>query len=204
MDDMPVFVHLTSHRNIASIRRGGLGLVKRRSRPRGVYALPVTPNFHVSHQWLRELRRDGGGTIVGIYFRIPDGETVEVGHYDSVHREMSAAEAAALILEAAGRDPAAARATDGSSKAVQRKQALPSSPEGFEVVIPRRIAPSEILRVKALPQVLGWRHRPGAHGTPPCVCMCCERGRYGIRKLLRAVEAQEAAGRAPKPVVFGR
>jgi hypothetical protein len=201
---MPVFVHLTSHRNIAPIRRGGIGLIKRRSRPRGVYALPVTPDFYISHQWLRELRRGGGGTIVGIYFRIPDDETVEVGHYDSLHREMTAAEAAALMLEAQGRDPAAARAKDQASKAVQRRRDLPSSPEGFEVVIPRRIAPAEILRVKALPQVVGWRHRPGAHGTPPCVCMCCERGRYGVRKLLRAVEAEEAAGRVPRPRIFGR
>jgi hypothetical protein len=201
---MPVFVHLTSHRNVAAIRRGGIGLIKRRLRPRGVYALPVTPNFSISHQWLRELKRDGGGTIVGIYFRVPDGETVEVGHYDSLHCEMSAAEASALLREAERRDPAAARAADEKSKAVQRKRVLPSSPEGFEVVIPRRIAPSEILKVKALPQVVGWRHRPGANGTPPCVCMCCERGRYGIRKLLRAVETQEASGRQPKASVFGR
>ena len=71
---MPVFVHLTLHSNVASIRRGGIGLRKRRFRPRGVYAMPVTRNYYVSHQWLRELRRHGGGTIVAVYFRVPDDE----------------------------------------------------------------------------------------------------------------------------------
>ena len=201
---MPVFVHLTSHRNLASIRRGGLGLVKRRFRPRGVHAMPVTRNFYVSHQWVRELRRQGGGTIVAVYFRIPDDEPVEVGHYDSCHVPMSAAEAAALVSAAAERDPVQARAADRESKAVARGRSLPSSPEGFEVVVPRPIRSSEILRVKPVPQVSGWRYRPGAHGGPPCACLCCERGQYGIGRLLRAVEEDEAAGRTPKATLFGR
>lgn len=197
---MPVFVHLTPHRNLASIRRGGIAVRKRS----GVYALPVTRNFHVSHQWLRELRRSGGGTIVGVYFRVPDDEPVEVGHYDSVHLPMTAAEAVALLMAAEERDPAAERERDRASKAVQRGRRLPSSPEGYEVVIPRRIEPSEIIRVKALPQVVGWRYSPGANGRPPCACICCERGRYGVRKLLRAVEEAEAGGRPTKINLFGR
>lgn len=201
---MSVFVHLTSHSNVPSIRRGGIGLRKRRFRPRGVYAMPVTRNFYVSHQWLRELRRQGGGTIVAVYFRVPDDEPVEVGHFNSVHVSMTAAEAAALLLAAEGRDPAAERARDKQSKAVQRGRQLPSSPEGYEVVIPRRIEPGEIIRVKALPQVVGWRHRPGANGTPPCTCLCCARGEYGIRKLLRRVEEAEASDTPTKVVMFGR
>ena len=201
---MPVFVHLTLHSNVASIRRGGIGLRKRRFRPRGVYAMPVTRNFYVSHQWLRELRRHGGGTIVAVYFRVPDDEPVEVGHYDSLYVPMTAAESAALLLAAETRDPAAERVRDRQSKAVQRGARLPSSPEGFEVVIPRRIEPREIIRVKALPQVVGWRHRPGANGTPPCTCLCCARGEYGIRKLLRRVEEAEASDTPTKVVMFGR
>ena len=201
---MPVFVHLTSERNLPSIRREGIGLIKKMYRPRGVYALPVTDNFYLSHQWLRELRRAGGGTIVGVYFRLPRDEPVEVGHYTSLHLPMSAAEAVALMMEAGDRDPAAARAADSAAKAVQRGRALPSSPEGFEVIVPRRIAPKEIIRVKALPQLVGWRYRPGAHGQPPCACICCERGQYGVRKLLRAVEDAEASGRATKVNLFGR
>lgn len=201
---MPVFVHLTSHRNVASIRRGGLALVKRRCRPRGVYAMPVTRNFQVSHQWLRELRRHDGGTIVGIYFRVPDDEPVEVGHYNSLHVPMTAAQAAGLLLAAETRDPATERECDRASKAVQRQARLPSSPEGYEVIVPRRIEPSEIIRVKSLPQVVGWRYMPGANGRPPCTCLCCSSGTYGIRKLLRRVEEAEAGGRPTKAVVFGR
>lgn len=201
---MPVFVHLTSHRNVAAIRRGGIALVKRRLRPRGVYAMPVTRNFQVSHQWLREMKRHGGGTIVAIYFRVPDDEPVEVGHYNSLHRPMTAAEAAALMLDAETRDPVAERVRDKASRAVRRNAALPSSPEGYEVVIPRRIEPNEIIRVKSLPQVVGWRYMPGANGRPPCTCLCCERGSYGIRKLLRRVEEAEAGGRPTKVTMFGR
>ncbi|HEX9936134.1 MAG TPA: hypothetical protein VGB15_03400 [Longimicrobium sp.] len=201
---MPVFVHLTSHRNVAAIRRGGIGLIKRRLRPRGVYAMPVTRNFYVSHQWLRELKRQGGGTIVGVYFRVPDDEPVEVGHYNSLHATMPAAEAVALLMAAEDRDPAAERTRDRASKAVQRGRTLPSSPEGYEVIVPRRIEPSEIIRVKALPQVVGWRYMPGANGKPPCTCLCCARGQYGIRKLLRRVEEAEANDAPSKVVMFGR
>jgi hypothetical protein len=201
---MPVFVHLTSHRNLASIRRGGIGAIKKRLRTRGVYALPVTPNFQVSHQWLRELRRQGGGTIFGVYFRIPDGEPVEIGHYDSLHLPTTAAEAVALMMSAEEQDPGAARAADKASKAVREGRKLPASPEGFEVIVPRVIAPSEILRVKALPQVVGWRYRPGANGSKPCICMCCERGSYGVNKLLRRVEQADAEGRRPDFEIFGR
>jgi hypothetical protein len=198
---MPVFVHLTSHRNLPAIRRGGIGRTKR---SRGVYALPVTRNFYVSHQWLRELKRHGGGTIVGVYFRIPDDEMVEVGHYDRGRVPMTAAAAVALMMDAEQRDPAAARGRDQASKAVQRGRAMPSSPEGYEVLIPRAVERSEIVRVKVLPQVVGWRYRPRANGTRPCACLCCERGQPGIRKLLRAVEAAEAADRPTKATFFSR
>lgn len=198
---MPVFVHLTPHKNVPAIRRGGIAPGRH---TRGVYALPVTRNFQISHQWLRELRRDGGGTIMAVYFRIGDDEPVEVGHFSSRRVEMTANEAAALMLGAEQRDPTQARAADAASKAVKAGRVLPSSPEGYEVIIPRRIAASEILRVKVPPQVVGWRYRPGANGEAPCACICCERGRFGIRRLERAVEAAEAAGKTTKIRLFGR
>ncbi|HYF23766.1 MAG TPA: hypothetical protein VD929_10255 [Caulobacteraceae bacterium] len=198
---MTVFVHLTSHRNLPAIRRSG---IKPARRAEAIYALPVTRNFQIAHQWLRELKRDGAGEIFGVYFRLPGDEPVRVGHFGSAHVEMTAAEAVALMMQAETRDPSAAREEDRASKAVARGRRLPSSPEGFEVLVPRRIEPSEIVRVKALPQVVGWRYRPGANGAPPCACLCCERGRYGIGKLLRRVEENEAAGRADKATLFGR
>lgn len=198
---MAVFVHLTSHRNLPAIRRSGIGFVKkdgwRRDR---IYAMPVTHAFNIAHQWLRELRREGRGTIAGVYFRIPDELIVEVGHYNKPPVEMSAAQAVALMLAAERRDPAAARAADSGST----RRALPSSPEGYEVLIPRPVAKSEILRFKSLPQVTGWRYMPGANGSPPCGCICCEKGGWGVRRLERRVEADEAAGRMPKIRMSGR
>jgi hypothetical protein len=41
------------------------------------------------------------------------------------------------------------------------------SREGWEVIIPRRIAAKEIHRVRSLPQVVGWRYYPDAQGKPP-------------------------------------
>jgi len=201
---MPVFVHLTSERNLRSIRRNGIVPPKVRFGPRGVYALPVTRNFYVSHQWLRELRRWGRGTIVGVYFRLSAAEPVEVGHYNRGRVPMSAAEAAGLLFQAEARDPRRTRVDDEQSKAVRSGKVLPSSAEGYEVFIPRAILPSEILRVKALPQVVGWRYRPGSNGQPPCACICCERGHYGIGKLLRQVEAAEVLDRPTNVILFGR
>lgn len=201
---MPVFVHLTAERNLRSIRRGGIVPPKAPFGPRGVYALPVTRSFYVSHQWLRELRRWGRGTVMGVYFRLPGDEPVEVGHYDRGRVPMTAAEAAGLLFRTEARDSRRAREEDERSRAVRSGRALPSSPEGYEVFIPRTILPSEILRVKALPQVVGWRYRPGSNGQPPCACICCERGQYGIRKLLGRVEEAEALDRPTKVILFGR
>ena len=201
---MPVFVHLTPERNLASIRRRGIAPDRGVSRSRSVYALPVTRSFQVSHQWLRELRRRGSGMIFGVYFRLPDDHPVRVGHYNRGLVDMTAAEAVALLMAAEQRDAVRSRAADQDSKAVRDGRELPSSPEGYEVVVAGAIPPSQILRIKALPQVVGWRYRPGAHGTPPCACICCERGSVGIGRLLRRVEEDEAAGRRPKATLFGR
>jgi hypothetical protein len=201
---MPVFVHLTAERNLRSIRRRGIAAARDAAGVPGVYAMPVTRNFYISHQWLRELRRGGSGPVFGVYFRVPKDERVRVGHYGRGHVEMAAAEAVALLMEAERRDPARARLQDERSRAVQRGRALPSSPEGFEVVVARPIAPSELLRIRALPQVVGWRYRPGSHDAPPCACICCEKGNYGIRKLERAVEEAEARGRPTRVTLLGR
>src|SRR5215475_6088930 len=131
---MPMFVHLTQEKNIKAILRNGISRLRQQAgRPHGVYAMPVTRNFFVSHQWLRELKRRGPGTVAGVYFRIPDEETVWVGHYNQSHQQMTAAAAAELM--------------SGSENL-----------EGYEVVIPRRIGKTEIHRTRILPQVVGWRY----------------------------------------------
>jgi hypothetical protein len=135
---------------------------------------------------------------------LPDGEPVTVGHYNSPHVPMTAAEAVALMMRAEQREPAEARRRDAASGGVHDSP-LPSSPEGYEVIVPRRVRVSELLRFRALPQVVGWRYQPGAHGTAPCTCLCCGgKGQYGVRKLLAAVEEAEATGKPTKVAVFGR
>jgi hypothetical protein len=158
---MAMFVHLAPQSRVARIRKNGIGRLRRGAgtTPGGIFAMPVTRNFYISHQWLRELKRYGrGSSIVGVYFRIDDRELVWVGHYHHAHRCMTAAEAVAEILA--------------------------GDKEGWEVIISRRIEPQEIHRVRSLPQVLGWRYYPGAKGSPPkCTCQFCVRGDYGARRL---------------------
>jgi hypothetical protein len=155
-----MFVHLALESRVALIRRNGIRRLRRPSGnfPGGVFAVPVTRSFHLSHQWLRELRRRNAGPIAGVYFRIPDEERIWVGHYGRAHRWMTAVEAVAEFMKAESR-------------------------EGWEVVIPRRIDASEIHRTRSLPQVVGWRYHPGAHGTRPCGCDFCQRGEYGAKRL---------------------
>ena len=155
---MAMFVHLTPEKNLKAILRSGITALRKKPRHRlpawgpfehgGVYATPVTRNFYVSHQWLRELKRGGQRTVCAVYFRIPDYEWVWVGHYNQNHRVMPAAEAAALMTSS-------------------------ESWEGYEVIIPRKVLRSEIHRTRQLPQVIGWRYMPGAHKLSTCMCIVC-------------------------------
>ena len=156
---MPTFVHVTSEDNARTARRGGIRTAKTNRQPaRGIFAMPVTPNFQISHQWVREMKRFRRGMVVGIYFRIPDAEMVWVGRYNEQHQEMTAAQAAAQIMSE-------------------------TTMTGVEVIIPRRIIPAEIIRIRRLPQLVGWRHYPDAHGKRPWACECCQKGQYGSRKI---------------------
>jgi hypothetical protein len=164
---MPMFVHLAPESRLKMIQRNGIGRLRKTSgnRPAGIFAMPVTRNFYVSHQWLRELKRKGQGPIFGVYFRIPDVETVYIGHYNRRHRGMTAKEAVAEFMTSESR-------------------------EGWEVVIPRRIAAKEVRRIQALPQVMGWRYFPGAKGSRPfCTCKFCTRSKYGAARLRARLES---------------
>jgi hypothetical protein len=108
----------------------------------------VTPNYAISHQWLRELKRWGVKTLVAVVFRIDDNEIVFARHYSGIPRGMSAAAAVGVIL---------------------------SHPEplGYEVMIPRRIKPTEIIAVRHVAQKLGWRAIPGIQKAMICPCPVC-------------------------------
>ena len=159
---MAMFVHFAPESSVDQIRRRGIARSRRESPngcPAGTFAVPVTRDFYLSHQWLRELKRRGGRTLAAVYFRIPDDELVWVGHYNHAHQPMTAAEVVAVFMAAENR-------------------------EGWEVVVPRRIEAMEIHRTKVLPQILWWRYFPGAKGQPPfCPCAYCTRGDFGARRL---------------------
>src|SRR5215471_1721914 len=143
---MAMFVHLTPEKYCTRILRNGISrLRKKAGLPAGIFAMPVTRNFYVSHQWLRELKRQGQGPIAAVYFRIADDTLVWIGHYNQPHQKITAAAALALI--------------DG-----QRNS------EGYEVIVPGSISRSQVHRIKRLPQLIGWRYYPGAHGQKPCGC----------------------------------
>ncbi|WP_326687109.1 MULTISPECIES: HEAT repeat domain-containing protein [unclassified Streptomyces] len=162
---MAMFVHLTSAANAPRIRRSGIRAVSRgQGEARGVYCFPVLPSYTLTHQWLRELARSGSrGGLVAVHVRLDDAQRVLVGSYSDRARGTQTGITAA--------------------EAVRRIAAL-EDPRGWEVFVPRAIRPREVHRVRAAPQVAGWRYWPKAHGVRPCTCFGCRvRGEYGARRL---------------------
>jgi hypothetical protein len=171
---MPHLVHITPQRNAARLLRAG---VAARSRgwdgDRGVYTMAVLPDFTLTHQWVRELRRWQPGVLVAADLRIPDGEPVTVGRYGREPSRLTAAEAAGHLRGLA-------------------------DPRGYEIFVPRSITPSEVRRIRPLPQGVGWRHVPGAHGRRPCTCpMCLQAGTPGSARVRRRFS--DAGPPTPKP-----
>ena len=160
---MTLLVHLTSATNAAAIRRSGLRIPRTSRAKQGIFAFPVVPNFVATHQWLRELKRRGAKTICGVYFRVPDSEPILFGHYRNASVKIPAAEAAGIIR----RDP---------------------NPLGYECVITRAVPPKAIIRIRSLPQLIGWRYYPEAKGRKPCGCPSCQRGDIKSRRIREAFE----------------
>ncbi|MFI9407347.1 HEAT repeat domain-containing protein [Nocardia sp. NPDC052316] len=160
---MALLVHLTPEKNARRIRRAGITTP---GFARGVFCMPVLPSYVLSHQWLRELRRGGQRLFIAVHFRIPDDETVLVGHYSAAGTEMTAAEAVSLIMHA-------------------------EDARGYQIVIPRSIAPTELHRVRHVRQVTGWRYHPDAHGRRPCACPAClGRGEFKSADLRRRLSPE--------------
>ncbi|WP_026341614.1 hypothetical protein [Actinomadura atramentaria] len=173
---MATFVHLTPAANAPGIRRSGIRAA--RSGARGVYCFPVLPSYTLTHQWLRELARFGHrGPMTAVHLRLDDAEPVLVGHYGDRPR------------------------ADTAAGAVRRIAAL-ADPRGWEVFVPRAVAAREVRAVRAVPQGVGWRYRPDAHGRRPCTCFGCrERGGYGARRLRERLP-HPVDGPAPPPRVL--
>lgn len=171
---MGMFVHLTSEDSAKRIARVGVrGQTiwtidpdhNRLAVDVGVYCLPVVPNFYTTHQWVRELKRTGKRTIVGVYFRIPRDVRVWVGKYNQPHELVGAGTAAARVMRA-------------------------ESPEGMEVILPRSVSAPEIHQIRELPQLLGWRYFPGSHQRGIfCRCESCNAGGIKARRIILADES---------------
>jgi hypothetical protein len=158
-----MLVHIAPESETGSIRRVGIRIGKYGT---GIYAMPVLKSFMVSHQWLRELKRGGGSrTLSAVHFRIPDDESVLMGHYNKEHVQLTAAQAAHAIMHA-------------------------EDPLGMQIIVPRAIARKEVHAIRSVPQVVGWRYFPGAHARKPCGCPSCQwRGAIKSRRLREAYEA---------------
>ncbi len=143
---MPVLVHLADEKEAERIRKNG---IKPGKDSRGVFFMPVLPAFYVSHQWLRELKRNGAKTYVGIYFKLNINELVYAGKYNQAHRHIPLGEAIKEIMEM-------------------------EDPLGYELIIDRKVEAKEITRIKTLPQNVGWRYFPASHSKKPlCDCPVC-------------------------------
>lgn len=164
---MAMFVHLTPEKNAKRIKRAGIKPTTwSRTLPDGVFAMPVTANFYISHQWLRELKSSGQRTLCGIYFRVPDDEPVYIDHFNANHSLTTAGDAVDLIMQQ-------------------------ESAEGYEVVIPRKITRKEIHKIRRLPQNLGWRYAPDSRSRPYCACpVCAQPGTVRSKIKNRKWEAQ--------------
>ena len=171
---MTTFVHIADERDAPSIIRSGLKLPRvvvpsLGSRPVGVFALPVVPDFVVTHQWVRELKRRGFNVAVGVYFRVPDDEAVWAGRYNQDKRQITAAEASAELA---------------------RERIL-----GYEVILPRSVPRTEIHRIRPIPQVSGWRYFPDAHERGIfCGCKFCMRGQIKSRAIREQYEVRFGQG----------
>jgi hypothetical protein len=133
----------------------------------GIYAFPVLPSFTLTHQWTREIMKWKRQPMIGVYFRVPDEELVHFRRYGAVVRTLPAAKAVGEI----------------------RKH---PDPRGLEFIIDRAIRPNEIVRIAPVRGVIGWRHKPDAHGKRPCGCPgCMARGEPNSRKIRARYEEDE-------------
>ena len=124
----------------------------------------------ISHQWLRELKRGGAKTLVGVYFKIKSTENIWFGKYTGNHQYKEVGKAL---------------------KEFKKEE----DKLGFEFLIERKIEPNEISKIKSLPQNVGWRYSPNSHETKlSCGCpICISRG--GIKSKIKREKFEGAKGK---------
>jgi hypothetical protein len=121
----------------------------------------LPPGARRTHQWLRELKRDGVKTYKAVQFYLPAKAEVYIGHYSQSHVQVTTSNAL-KIFEAH------------------------ESGLGLEVIIPRPLSPKEIRRIYAPHPVSGWRFSPESKGKPSfCRCEWCNKGEIKARRLIQ-------------------
>lgn len=151
---MTRLVHLAPESAAKRIRRNGIAPTRARHPMHGydrfVWAFPRLQSYAVSHQWLRELKRNGARTLVAVDIAMADDQPVLVGHFGSEPQLATASRAAGLVRAA-------------------------PDPRGYEILVPRRIEAREIVRIRNLTQGIGWRYFPDAKAADrrPCDCPVC-------------------------------
>jgi hypothetical protein len=160
---MPTLVHLADEREASNIKRSGIKIGKYRQ---GIFCMPVLQNFYLSHQWLRELKRRGVKTFIGVYFKVDSKTKVFAGKYNTEHKHIEL------------------------GQAIKELQTL-DDPLGYEIIIDRKIEAKEVEKIKSLPQNVGWRYKPRANGQRPCSCDYCIRSSIKANRIREKYEPQE-------------
>lgn len=162
---MPTLVHLADAREAKSILKNGIKPGKKWA---VVFFMPVSQDFLGSHQWLRELKRRGIKTYVGIYFKLKSAEEVWYGPYNE--------------------EPKKGKLGEGILDFLDKDDHL-----GYEFMIDRKIEASEIVKVRNLPQGIGWRYYPESHAREAlCKCpVCISPGEINARKKINEQEPPE-------------
>jgi hypothetical protein len=127
--------------------------------------MPVTQSFYISHQWLRELKRRGVRSYVGVYFKLDSKTMVYAGKYHEEHRHITLGEAIKEIRSV-------------------------EDPLGYELLIDRKIEAKEIESIRRLPQNMGWRYFPASHEKGiGCTCsVCLPRGDIKVKRLRTKID----------------
>jgi hypothetical protein len=156
-----VLTHLIPANLAARARKNGL-----KAGAHGLYCMPLLPNYFISHQWMRELKRRGVRSFVAIDFRVRSDEKIAIGHYNHEKVTTTVGKAIADMMRA-------------------------KDPRGWELILPRSVAATEIVNVRPVARVVGWRYFPGAHARKPCACGYCLKGDYNSRSIRQRLELSD-------------
>nr|WKN34110.1 HEAT repeat domain-containing protein [Tunicatimonas sp. TK19036] len=162
---MPTLVHLADERDAKKILNAGIKIGKGRN---GIFFMPVIPDFYITHQWLRELKRRGVRTYIGVYFKLNSDKMVWAGKYYQQHSQITLGNAINEFMNLEDKS-------------------------GYEFIIERKIEPKEIRKIRHLPQIVGWRHMPDSHLKGlHCACpVCISPGDINSRKKREKIEPTE-------------